>query len=86
VHKMPERMAFAIAHGFRLWDVVDLMYRAGTLWQLDMIFVSDRAVADNPRLVPWAGGPTPLNDSWFGLTPEFQKVVRSWPDDPAETS
>lgn len=35
-----ERINFIINEGFVLWDIVDLAYTHGNLWQVDLIFIS----------------------------------------------
>jgi FkbM family methyltransferase len=49
-----ERLQFIMTRGFRLFDIVDQCYYAGTVSQVDLIFVSDRLYLSNPRLRPWA--------------------------------
>jgi FkbM family methyltransferase len=50
--RLPSLTAFLTESGFRLFDVVDLSYYRGTLWQVDLILVRDDLMRENPRLDP----------------------------------
>lgn len=62
-----ERVASASALGFVLFDIVDLAYYRGVMWQVDLIFVSKVAIADNPRLRPMEQKPLDWS-AWFNLS------------------
>jgi len=53
-------MAHLAEQGFRLFDIVDLSYYKATLRQVDLIFIRDHLMRDNPRLDP-ASFPPPFD-------------------------
>lgn len=40
---LPERLRLAESAGLVLWDIVDMTYYHGSLYQCDLVFISDRA-------------------------------------------
>ena len=52
LQNLAERLEFLLGHGFRLFDLVDVSYYAGVLWQVDLVLVSSSVVEANPKLRP----------------------------------
>lgn len=57
VDKFMERAVILHEAGFDLWDVCDLCYYGGCLWQADAIFVRRDLKQSNKALSPMRGGP-----------------------------
>lgn len=53
VHALLERAQFLAGQGMSLWGMVDPIYFDQKLWQVDLIFISDR-LKDDPRFRPWS--------------------------------
>lgn len=49
---LPERSQFVCHRGFFLWDVVDLSYKGGCLFQVDLVFLRQE-YQKNEAFVPW---------------------------------
>lgn len=52
VNTFMERAAILDAAGFDVWDICDLCYYGGCLWQVDVLFVRRDLKAANPALGP----------------------------------
>jgi hypothetical protein len=50
-HGFQPRITLANSLGFSLWDICDLCYRHGSLWQVDLIFLSPDLIA-GPQMQP----------------------------------
>jgi FkbM family methyltransferase len=50
---LEERCRLARESGLRLWDIVDFNFYHGSLYQVDLIFVSERQIARCPALDPY---------------------------------
>lgn len=48
-----ERTTFVMSRGFRLFDIVDPCYYHDMLSQVNMVFVAERLLKENPNLRPW---------------------------------
>jgi FkbM family methyltransferase len=48
-----ERTTFVMSRGFKLFDIVDPCYYHDMLSQVDMVFVAERLMKENPNLRPW---------------------------------
>ncbi|WP_187278194.1 FkbM family methyltransferase [Methylobacterium sp. WL7] len=52
LHHLPERLRLAEVAGLALWDIVDMTYYDGCLYQCDLVFIPDRADGLIRRLDP----------------------------------
>ncbi len=52
IQNLAERLNFMISRGFRLFDMVDISYYAGTLWQVDMVLIPSQIMKASPKLRP----------------------------------
>ena len=55
--------------GFVLWDIVDLCYYKGCLWQVDLVFLS-RELADQPELRGLSAGGSIDWSAWYPFAEE----------------
>lgn len=69
VNNLIERAGFMVRNGFVLFDIVDLAYYAGALWQVDLIFVKSELVQENDRLNPLPKAKKLDWSLWYTLTP-----------------
>lgn len=60
-----ERSHFLTDRGFKLFDIVDLSYYKGTLWQVDLVFVSTRILQTHPQLEAMRHATRLEIDQWF---------------------
>jgi FkbM family methyltransferase len=73
VDTLAERLNFVLSKGFKLFDFVDQCYYFGVMSQVDMIFLSEKAM-ELPDLRPWET----KEFDWQGWVPvsTFENVVR----------
>lgn len=57
LHSLADRLQALGALGFSLFDIVDLSYYGGTLWQVDLVLVRTTILVGNPILRPRMTGP-----------------------------
>lgn len=69
VANFAQRMTYLTAEGFVLWDIVDLCYRNGCLWQVDLIMIKGTEAS---RFAPEFERGDP--DGWLPLTRWFSEL------------
>lgn len=52
IKNISKRFDFLEKNGFSIFDIVELAYYGGALWQADFVFLSNDIIRDNPNSIP----------------------------------